>query len=655
MKLRKEYNKKSYALPLFNFIFVCFLVWFLISFFTMDTSLKLVTQYKFPEAVSLKNFWEANEGDWALAIDGKSVAGKNFENSEKEIRPTASTIKMILGLAIMREKPFSLGEVGEIITIDKEMYDKYIYYINNGGSYTAVRMGEEISEYDALVSVFLASSNNMADSLAIWAFGSLENYQEYATNMLAELGIKNTTIGVDASGFSETATSTAEDLAKIGAKVLEEPVLAEIVKTEYYEVPVAGLIYNTNGILGKSGVIGVKTGYIGEVSGYCLISGYKEGEHIMTIALLGMPTRDSSFNESLALIQKLQSELTISNLVEKGREVGYYNSWWTGPVEIRAEEDFSELLWAEAEKEVDLEMSDEEGTLSLKIAGNDYKIKVRADAYENKPSLMEKIMHVFGWEKGPEDEEIIEENIETEKVSEVIDEELIKEVALTPITAAESSNCTIDFGYLMLINPNFTVETNFINTRRGELVSLSQLYGIIEGNPYNGDNLLDAEAATHINEMIEAYKADYPGHTLETRSCFRAVGTNCGRLCAATGASDHHTGLTCDLLDPVYGTTLDTDYYSQHLDWQWLKENSYKYGFIDRFPEAWAGGLMSEPLNVDENGSTGLFETWHYRYVGVDVATEIATGKYNNGEYDSLEHYLKARGLIIDLKNGVCK
>ena len=64
---------------------------------------------------------------------------------------------------------------------------------------------------------------------------------------------------------------------------------------------------------------------------------------------------------------------------------------------------------------------------------------------------------------------------------------------------------------------------------------------------------------------------------------------------------------------------------------------------------------MDEPLNVDENGSTGLFETWHYRYVGVSAATEIATGKYNNGQYDSLEHYLKARGLVTDLKNGRCK
>ena len=221
-------------------------------------------------------------------------------------------------------------------------------------------------------------------------------------------------------------------------------------------------------------------------------------------------------------------------------------------------------------------------------------------------------------------------------------------------TNATSANCTIKFGELMLINPNFTVETSFIATRRSEMISISKKYSIVEGNPGNGDNIMDAEAAAHLNDMINAYKAAYPGHTMETRSCFRSVGTKCGRLCAATGASDHHTGLTCDLLDPAYGTSLDTDTYAQHVDWQWLRANSYKYGFIDRFPEAWAGGPMSEPLNVDESGSTGLFETWHYRYVGIAAATDIATGKYNNGAYDSLEHYLKARGLVVDLVGGRC-
>lgn len=249
----------------------------------------------------------------------------------------------------------------------------------------------------------------------------------------------------------------------------------------------------------------------------------------------------------------------------------------------------------------------------------------------------------------------IDKNIEEDSGGE--EEEVAVETTketFAGVTNVPSDNCTIKYGYLMLVNPNLTVTTDFIDARKSELVSVSQLYGIAEGNPYNGDNLLDAEAAEHLNEMVKAYEAEYPGHTFETRSCYRARGTTCGRLCAATGTSDHHTGLTCDLLDPAYGTSLDTDTYDQHIDWQWLYANSYKYGFIDRFPYGWAGGPMSEPANVDENGSTGLFETWHYRYVGVGPATEIATGKYNNGEYDSLEHYLKARGLVTDLKNGKC-
>lgn len=238
---------------------------------------------------------------------------------------------------------------------------------------------------------------------------------------------------------------------------------------------------------------------------------------------------------------------------------------------------------------------------------------------------------------------------EPEMPEEPMDDDI---ASFQPITNAISANPTIVFGRLMLINPNFTVEGDFIASRKTELISVEGTYGIVEGNrSTNGDNLLDSEAAEALSKMNADYTIANPGHVLQTRSCFREVGTNCGRMCAATGASDHHTGLTCDLVDPIYGTSLDTSDYDKHIEWQWLKENSYRYGFIDRFPEAWAGGSMSEPANVDENGTTGLFETWHYRYVGVYAATQIATGVYNGGVYDSLEHYLKERGLVPNLLN----
>lgn len=219
----------------------------------------------------------------------------------------------------------------------------------------------------------------------------------------------------------------------------------------------------------------------------------------------------------------------------------------------------------------------------------------------------------------------------------------------------ESGNCTLGLSRLMLINANFTVDMNFIYTRKNQLINLTETYGINELNSYNGVPLLDAEAGMHLNEMIKAYQAENPGHEMKTVSCFRMYGTSCGRLCAATGTSEHHSGYTCDLIDAAYGTTLDTDYLEAHKEWQWLKSNSYKYGFIDRYPIEWAGGSMAAPINVNESGTTGYYETWHYRYVGVAAATDIAMGKYNGGKYDSLEHYLKATEYVKDLRNATCK
>lgn len=54
----------------------------------------------------------------------------------------------------------------------------------------------------------------------------------------------------------------------------------------------------------------------------------------------------------------------------------------------------------------------------------------------------------------------------------------------------------------------------------------------------------------------------------------------------------------------------------------WLEQNCYQFGFIRRYPE-------------DKTEITGVInEPWHYRYVGVEAATEI----HNQGI--CLEEYL---------------
>lgn len=72
-----------------------------------------------------------------------------------------------------------------------------------------------------------------------------------------------------------------------------------------------------------------------------------------------------------------------------------------------------------------------------------------------------------------------------------------------------------------------------------------------------------------------------------------------GQWVALPGHSEHQLGLAVD----INGVTYDV--------YLWLQTNSYKYGFIFRYPG-------------DKTGLTGVAEeVWHYRYVGVEAATEI--------------------------------
>ena len=82
---------------------------------------------------------------------------------------------------------------------------------------------------------------------------------------------------------------------------------------------------------------------------------------------------------------------------------------------------------------------------------------------------------------------------------------------------------------------------------------------------------------------------------------------------AVPGYSEHQLGLAVD----INGATYDVYF--------WLQENSYKYGFIFRYP-----GNKTDITGTAE-------EVWHYRYVGVEAATEI----YERGI--CLEEYLEEK------------
>ncbi len=81
--------------------------------------------------------------------------------------------------------------------------------------------------------------------------------------------------------------------------------------------------------------------------------------------------------------------------------------------------------------------------------------------------------------------------------------------------------------------------------------------------------------------------------------------------------SEHQTGLSIDVFAP--GSNMSN--FESTDEFKWLSENSYKYGFILRYPKG-------------KEDITGYnYEAWHYRYVGKDLAEKVFESGLTYDEY----------------------
>ena len=87
---------------------------------------------------------------------------------------------------------------------------------------------------------------------------------------------------------------------------------------------------------------------------------------------------------------------------------------------------------------------------------------------------------------------------------------------------------------------------------------------------------------------------------------------------ARPGYSEHQTGLAIDITSTLHPTAIA---FTESEEYEWLKNNSYKYGFILRYPEG----------KEDITGYST--ESWHFRYIGVKDATKIFNEGITFDEY----------------------
>lgn len=163
----------------------------------------------------------------------------------------------------------------------------------------------------------------------------------------------------------------------------------------------------------------------------------------------------------------------------------------------------------------------------------------------------------------------------------------------------------------VLVNKENKLEDGYVPT---DLVEIN--YNLV-----NKPIKMRSEAAEALNNMIEEGKAnglslllssgyrsgDNQEALYSTEVATRGEGIN---YVAPPGTSEHETGLAIDITSNKIGCKLE-DIFDTTEEGKWLIDNAHRFGFILRYPK-------------DKEEITGyLYEPWHFRYVGVELANII--------------------------------
>ena len=183
------------------------------------------------------------------------------------------------------------------------------------------------------------------------------------------------------------------------------------------------------------------------------------------------------------------------------------------------------------------------------------------------------------------------------------------------------------------VSDNYGLDPNYVP---GDLVKLGKY---LPGRVTLPDMLLRQPAAQALGKMVKAMLADglAPSVLSSYRSYFdQAVAhnrwvvsdpANANDVSALPGHSEHQLGTVVDFGSPempaLTGSTTDpfSPLFDQTSEGQWLAQHAFEYGFS-----------MSSPLGAE--AFTGLaYEPWHYRYVGIAMATYLHVSGYYLDEF----------------------
>jgi len=198
-----------------------------------------------------------------------------------------------------------------------------------------------------LQGIMLGSANNYIDRLAKELWGSDRDFAAAAESWLADNGIEGITLTTP-SGFSRHNVATPEALIQLGELAMKHPVFAEIAGTRSAEIPGAGVVANSNGMLADTGVTGIKTGTLRGDWNLLTSKDIVLGDVTVQVfaSVLGQEDNDARIAATRSLFADVEKSLTEQAVaVPKGTVVGRAETEWGERVDIVTDADVSVVLW----------------------------------------------------------------------------------------------------------------------------------------------------------------------------------------------------------------------------------------------------------------------------------------------------------------------
>lgn len=286
-----------------------------------------------------------SRGSAAVGVSGLGFLAQS-SGTEQAI-PAASVTKVMTALVLLADKPLKTGEAGPTAMLTDADVQSFQADLAGGQSVVKVEAGEALSELQLLQGLLIPSANNYAETAARWDAGSISTFVSRMNDRAAKLQLAHTKFS-DVSGASPGSVSTAADLLALGMAAMQDPVFAGIVGMPLVDLPVAGTVYNVNGVLGQSGIVGIKTGS-GLSTGANFLFAAKatiDGHEIVIYGcVMGQPSLAIAFSNAQKLIAAMSPVLHVRRILSRNESVATYTTAWGAQSDLVSASDVDVVEW----------------------------------------------------------------------------------------------------------------------------------------------------------------------------------------------------------------------------------------------------------------------------------------------------------------------